>query len=114
MTAAKAIRIFSYVLWSNKGHKNAPHVFQHFVQAVFEPLIRENKILIDLDNLLIATKDIDEHIKILSKVFEVVGKHHLQFRLDVIFVQTEIKYLGYCVNAYGEVRLGSTDDIVLD
>lgn len=84
------------------GLVNAPRVFQCFVHTVFEPLLRENKILIYLDDLLIATKDVDEHIEILSRVFGIAGENRLRYRLDKChFVQTEIKYLGYCVNRYG-------------
>lgn len=49
---------------------------------MFEPLVRRNQILIYLDDLLIATKDIDEHVDILTEVFEIAGKHRLQFRFD--------------------------------
>lgn len=57
------------------GLTNAPRVFQRFVHAIFEPLIQENKILIYLDDLL--TRDMDEHIEILFKIFEIAGKHRL-------------------------------------
>lgn len=84
------------------GLTNAPHVFQRFVHAVFETLIWENKVLIYIDDLLVATKDLNEHIRVLSEVFEIAGKYHLQFKLDkYYFAQTEIKYLGYCVNKHG-------------
>lgn len=55
-----------------------------------------------LDDILIATEDANEHLEILREVFELAGRYRLQFRLDkCCFVQTEIKYLGYCVNEYG-------------
>lgn len=84
------------------GLANAPRVFQRFVHTVFKSLIRKNKILIYLDDLPIATKDVDEHIETLSRVFEIAGRNQLKFRLDKChFVQTEIKYLGYCVSGHG-------------
>lgn len=65
-------------------------------------MIRENKIILYLDDLLIATENIEGHIEILSEVFKIVGRHRLQFRLDkCYFAQIEIKYLGYCINIYG-------------
>jgi len=55
-----------------------------------------------LDDILVATENLDEHLAILSELFELTGKSHLQFRIDeCYFVQTEIKYLGYCVNEHG-------------
>lgn len=84
------------------GLMNAPRVFQRYIHAVFDSLIRGNKIILYLDNLLIATEDMDGHFEIISEVFEIAGKHRLQFRLDkCCFAQTEIKYLGYCINMHG-------------
>lgn len=81
---------------------NAPRVFQRYIHNVFDSLIRENKIILYLDDLLIATENMDGHIKILSEVFKIAGKHRLQFRLDkCYFAQTEIKYLGYCISIHG-------------
>lgn len=57
------------------GLTNAPRVFQRYIHTVFESLIRRNKIILYLDDLLIATEDISEHIVVLSEVFEIVGKH---------------------------------------
>ncbi|XP_011859979.1 PREDICTED: uncharacterized protein LOC105557370 [Vollenhovia emeryi] len=84
------------------GLTNAPRVFQRYIHSVFAPLTRDNKLLIYLDDLLVATEDMDEHIDILTRVFEIAGRHRLQFRLDKChFAQSEIKYLGYCVNRHG-------------
>lgn len=59
---------------------------------MFDSLIREDKIILYLDDLLIATENIDEHIEILSEVFRMAGENRLQFRLDkCYFAQTEIK-----------------------
>lgn len=77
------------------GLTNAPRVFQRFVHMVFASLIRENKILLYLDDILIAMESLDEHIEIFRKVFESAGRFRLQFRLDkCCFARTEIKYLG--------------------
>src|SRR5580765_1931665 len=84
------------------GLANAPRVFQRFVHTVFDSLIRENRILIYLDDLLIATEDMNEHIEILARVFEIARENQLRFKLDKChFAQTEIKYLGYCVSRCG-------------
>lgn len=84
------------------GLKNAPRVFQRFIQTVFATLLRQRKILMFLDDAFIATETLEEHLNILSEVFEIAGRHHLQFRLDKCrFAQTEIDYLGYRVNENG-------------
>lgn len=79
-----------------------PHVFQKFVNKAFEKLIRENKILLYFDDILVATENIDEHLNILKNVFEIARRYRLQFRLDkCFFVRTEIIYLGYLINKNG-------------
>lgn len=64
------------------GLISASRVFQHFINIVFSPLIRENKIFLYLDDILVATEDVSEHLKILSGVFEMANRYHLEFRLD--------------------------------
>lgn len=84
------------------GLTNAPRVFQRFVNEYFDKLIRENKILLYLDDILVATENTDEHLDILKDVFEIARRYRLRFRLDkCFFVRTEIIYLGYLVNKYG-------------
>jgi len=77
-------------------------VFQRFINEIFERLIRENEVLLYLDDILIATENIDEHLDILREVFEIARRHRLKFRLDkCFFVRTEITYLGYLIDQYG-------------
>lgn len=47
------------------GLTNAPRVFQRFIYNIFSDLIRQDKVLLYIDDILIATKDIDEHVEIL-------------------------------------------------
>lgn len=64
--------------------------------------MRENKILLYLDDILVATESVGEHVGILREVFELSGRCRLRFRLDkYCFMQTEIKYLGYCIDQHG-------------
>jgi len=46
-----------------------------------------------LDDILIAIENLNEHLEILSKLFELVNKSHLRFQLNkCYFTETEIKY----------------------
>lgn len=84
------------------GLTNAPRVFQRFTNNAFEDLIRKNKILLYLDDILIATASFDEHLSILKEVFQTAKRYQLQFRLDkCFFLRTEITYLGYIINQHG-------------
>lgn len=84
------------------GLTNAPRVFQRFIHMVYAPLVRENKILLYLDDILIATERMNEHVEILREVFKLSSRYRLKFRLDkCCFARTEIKYLGYRISQHG-------------
>ena len=54
------------------------------------------------DNILIATKDLNEHFEILVEVFKIAGENHLNFRLDkCTFAQKELDYMGYHISGDG-------------
>jgi len=84
------------------GLTNAPRVFQRFINHIFSELIRKNKILLYLDDILVTTVNIEEHLEILKKVFQLASRYKLEFRLDKCsFLFDEIKYLGYVVTRNG-------------
>lgn len=84
------------------GLRNAPSVFQRFINNIFRPLIDANKILIYMDDILVATSTIEEHLKILAEVFKVIRENSLQLKLSKCkFLFEEIDYLGYRVNREG-------------
>ncbi|XP_039313505.1 uncharacterized protein LOC120359576 [Solenopsis invicta] len=91
------------------GLMNAPRVFQRYINGIFCDLIRDNKILIYLDDILIATENVDEHLEILCEVFNLARRHELQFRLDKCsFLYREIIYLGYLIDESG-IRPSATN-----
>ncbi|KAJ3659560.1 hypothetical protein Zmor_011244 [Zophobas morio] len=84
------------------GLTNAPRVFNRFINLVFNKLIRANKIILYLDDILIATNSYEEHLDILKEVFGAASQHNLLFRIDkCAFLMFEISYLGYLVNNDG-------------
>ncbi|KXZ75914.1 Retrovirus-related Pol polyprotein from transposon 17.6-like Protein [Tribolium castaneum] len=84
------------------GLTNAPHVFQRYIHEVFSDLINSHKILVYLDDIMIATEDLDEHLSLLREVFDLAATHKLEFRLDkCMFLNSETIYLGYLINEKG-------------
>jgi len=84
------------------GLTNAPRVFQRFIHNIFSDLIQQDKILLYIDDILIATKNIDEHLEILKKVLNRAAQFNLNFRFDkcsILF--QEINYLGYIIDKNG-------------
>lgn len=84
------------------GLKIAPSVFQRYINYLFRSLIDANKIMVYMDDLMIATSTLEEHINILNEVFEVINRHGLKLRLTKCkFFLQEVDYLGYRVNFNG-------------
>lgn len=84
------------------GLTNAPRVFQRYIYNVFRSMITQNKVLIYMDDIMIATEGIDEHLIILREVLEKAHDHNLRFRLDKChFLYNQITYLGYLVDEKG-------------
>lgn len=84
------------------GLKNAPSVFQRFINSLFRHLIDANKILVYMDDIMIATNSLDEHLNVLREVFEVIHKNGLILRLSKCkFFFEEVDYLGYRVDHRG-------------
>lgn len=56
------------------GLTNAPRVFQRYTSNVFKSMIAADKILIYMDDILIATEEMKEHLAILREVFEIAQR----------------------------------------
>lgn len=84
------------------GLKNAPAVFQRFVNHNFKDLLDKGLIVIYMDDLLLATKDLIEHKLMLSKILQIMSRRGLSLNMEKCqFVRTEIEYLGYAVSSKG-------------
>lgn len=84
------------------GLTNAPRVFQRYIQQIFKSMIREGRVLIYIDDIMVATEEMQEHLDILREVFEIARKHNLQFRMDKCsFLYNQITYLGYLLSENG-------------
>lgn len=84
------------------GLKVAPSRFQRYVNEVLADLIRSKEVVVYMDDILVATRTIEEHLAVLKKVFERLVKNDLRLRLDkCTFLQTEIKFVGYLISQGG-------------
>lgn len=84
------------------GLKNAPSVFQRFINFIFRDLIDNNKILLYMDDIMVATNNIIDHQTILNEVFQLIRKHGLNLNWSKCkFFLQKIDYLGYCVDFRG-------------
>lgn len=84
------------------GFCNSPSIFMRYIYTIFDLLVKQNKILIYLDDILISTQTINEHINILIEVFRIMSENCLKLRTDKYsFLQQTIQYLGYEVSFDG-------------
>lgn len=84
------------------GYFEAPAEFQNRILQIFDPLIRSNKILIYIDDILIPTITVTDNLKVLKQVLIFLKKYGLELNLEkCTFLRKEIEYLGYLITAKG-------------
>lgn len=77
-----------------------------YIETVFRELVRSGRLLVYLDDLLIATETIAENLEIIKSVLIACNNNLLELREDkCFFLQSRITYLGCVVNKDG-VRPG--------
>lgn len=83
------------------GLKNAPTTFQRMINEVLKECI--NQIcLVYMDDVIIFSTTLDDHIINLRKVFKAFEKHNLKIQLDKSeFLKKETEFLGHIVNEEG-------------
>jgi len=64
------------------GLKNAPAVFQRFTNKIFVDMIRDGKVVIYMDDIMIASKEMQEHLDVLREVFDRLARNKLKLRMD--------------------------------
>lgn len=84
------------------GLRNAPSIFQRFINSIFRELIDSNEIMLYMDDIMVATNDLEENVHILEKVFCLIRQFGLTLNLAKCkFFVDEVNYLGYRVDSRG-------------
>jgi hypothetical protein len=83
------------------GLCNSPASFQRLMQHIFNDAVFQI-LLIYLDDIIVYSKTLDEHLERLDVVFSRLSEHRLKLSPKMChFFQEEIGYLGYVVSAKG-------------
>ncbi len=83
------------------GLTNAPATFQTLMNDILQP-IRKKFALVYLDDVIIFSKTIDDHIEHLEVVFDLLRQEGLKIKLEkCTFLQKEVEYLGYIITDSG-------------
>jgi hypothetical protein len=83
------------------GLSNAPATFQRVMNHVFAPLIGKT-VLVYLDDILVMSESIEEHLVHLRQVLGVLRQHRFKVKLPKCeFLQQQVKFLGWIVSGAG-------------
>lgn len=89
------------------GLKNAPAVFQKFINRILADFIAKKEIVVYMDDILVASTNLDDHMKLLSDVLSCIAKNGLKLQLSkCLFVHETLEYLGFVVSSDG-IRPGT-------
>jgi len=83
------------------GLTNAPATFQCVMNEVLQPFLRKF-VLVFLDDILIYSKTLDDHVTHLRAVLEKLQTHQFYLkRSKCSFAQSQIDYLGHIISKHG-------------
>lgn len=83
------------------GLSNAPATFQCVMNSVLQPCLRKF-VLVFMDDILIYSPSLPEHVRHLSLVLDLLRQHQLFVKESKCsFAQTQLEYLGHIVSAEG-------------
>ncbi len=78
---------------------NSPTTFQWMMNDIFHNLIREGKAMIYLDDILIFSKNLDEHQQIVKRILQCLRKNKLFLKAEKCeFEVLETEYLGVIIS----------------
>lgn len=83
------------------GLKNAPATFQRCMNNLLEDLIYKD-CLVYLDDIIVYSTSLDEHMMSLKKVFTKLREANLKLQLDKCeFMKKETEFLGHIITTKG-------------
>ena len=83
------------------GLCNAPGTFQRLMQTLFREELLQI-LLVYLDNIIVYSDNIADHLKRLERVFQKLREHGLKIEAEKCqFFQSRVKYLGHVVLVEG-------------
>lgn len=88
-------RVMSY------GLTGAPATFQGLMNQILAPLLRKG-VLVFIDDILIYSQNLDDHVALLRRVFQLLTDHQLKVkRSKCSFARASLTYLGHVISAEG-------------
>jgi len=83
------------------GLVNAPATFQTMMNKILREFL-DHRVVVYLDDILIDSENMDDHIRLVQKVLDRLEQHDLAVSLKKsVFHQDEVEFLGYIVKTSG-------------
>jgi len=83
------------------GLSNAPSVFQRIMNQIFHKQLNKS-VLIYLDDILIFSKTLEEHLQHIESVLQTIRDNHLSVKTSKChFFRQELKFLGHIISKEG-------------
>lgn len=80
------------------GYTNAPSIFCRYVAKVLNEFVKSGELVVFMDDILLCSKSIDEHLNLLRRVFSVLKDNGVKLNLEKCrFLVTQVEFLGYDV-----------------
>ena len=80
------------------GLCNSPATFQSMMNHIFRDLIDQGVVVVYMDDILIFTRDLEQHRKITEQVLQILQEHDLYLKPEKCeFEVTSIEYLGLVI-----------------
>lgn len=83
------------------GLTNAPATFQNLMNTIFKDHLR-SFVLVFFDDILVFSKNMEEHLLHLNTVFSILKQHNLSVKLSKCsFATKQVEYLGHVISGEG-------------
>ena len=83
---------------------NAPATFCTLMNKIFHPYL-DQFVVVYLDDIVIYSSTLEEHVEHLRKVFQVLRENHLHIKREKCeFAQHEVHFLGHIISQ-GKLRM---------
>jgi len=84
------------------GFCEAPAEFQRRIVQILQHFIREDKVIVYIDDILIPSITVEENLNTLKEVLLLLKRYELQLNYEKCnFLKTTIEYLGYIISPSG-------------
>lgn len=81
---------------------NEPGIFQRYINNIFNDLIWSGKVIVYFDDIVIATKTLEDQLVVQTQVFKLMNNYKLQMRLyKCQFLKVYNFYFGNLVDLSG-------------